>query len=352
MLQKAQRVQTKPKENSTMGTGRTVLGTVGSIALVVLVGPWVLLYILFSVEDMRKEWAAKAEAKAPTSLVAAVCGPYATPDAVAALVRGGADVHQVLHLDASTPPMPLVAWAASCGHVDIVQWLLAHGARRDDIEWRAVLVEEQDAMAHFLLAQGLPLDRVDPARSAPDAGIDLLQAAAHGGQGWLVPKLVAAGHDPQSVTKSGVGLVALAAQSESIARVNTGLNPFPATVDALIHAGAHKDPLTADEVPAVYEAVHAFGTQTLDRLLAAGVNVDAAVPRAHLEANAATQVHVTALSRAVEDCRLDAAEHLLEHGAARTATDPFGKALADAACARNDYPPYPLRAKMKALLAR
>ena len=334
-----------------MGTGK-IVGTLGGIALVVLIGPWVLLWILFSIEGIRKEWAAKEAAQSPTSLAAAVCGPYATPEPVARLVSGGADVHQVLHLDPSQPPMPLVAWAASCGHVDIVQWLLAHGARRDDIEWRAVLVSEQEAMGRFLLAQGLPLDRVEPVRSAPDAGTDLLQAAAHGGQGWLVPKLVAAGHDLQSITKEGLGLVALAAQSDSNARVNTGVNPFPDTVDALIHAGAHKDPLTADEVPALYEAVHDFDTETLDRLLAAGVNVDAPVPRSQLIAEAAPQARVTALSRAVEECRLDAAEHLLAHGAARTATDSYGKPLADAACGRNDYPPYPLRAKMKALLAR
>jgi hypothetical protein len=134
--------------------------------------------------------------------------------------------------------------------------------------------------------------------------------------------------------------------------VNTGVNPFPDTVDALIQAGAHKDPLTSDEVPAVYEAVHDFDTQTLDRLLAAGVNIDAPVPRSHLVAEAAPQARVTALSRAVVDCRLDAAEHLLAHGAARTATDEAGRSLADVACGRNDYPPYPLRAKMKTLLAR
>ena len=61
-----------------MGTGRKIVGTLGGIALVVLIGPWVLLYILFSIEHMRKEWAAKEAAQAPTSLAAAVCGPYAT----------------------------------------------------------------------------------------------------------------------------------------------------------------------------------------------------------------------------------------------------------------------------------
>jgi hypothetical protein len=76
------------------------------------------------------------------------------------------------------------------------------------------------------------------------------------------------------------------------------------------------------------------------------------MPHAHLIANAAPQARVTALSRAVEDCRLDAAEHLLAHGAARTATNEDGKAFVDAACGRNDYPPYRLREKMKALLTR
>jgi len=63
-------------------------------------------------------------------------------------------------------------------------------------------------------------------------------------------------------------------------------------------------------------------------------------------------MRVTALSHTVEDCRLDAAEHLLQHGSARTTTKEYGKSLLEAAGERNDYRPYAFRAKMRALLAR
>lgn len=324
-----------------MNKSLKIISLVVGIPLGLFLLPWVSIIFLFVGDDIRKQAAERSEE--PVDLAQAVCQRYATPERVAAQVAKGRDIHQVLTRKGE-PPMPLMTYAASCGNVEVVQWLLAHGGRVEDVEMREVMVHGAEEVARLLIAHGARLDSEDPVRWRPDLGPELLQAAAYAGFDWLVPVLVQQGHDMQSVNDTGKSLLDTATMYAD--------SDHPEIVKALIKAGAHVNPLNESEYPPLYWAARSNRPDFAAQLLAAGADVDAPVPRS-LSANAsATTQRMTALSQAVEDCQLDITDLLLKHGASKSAVLDDGTSLEAGACGHNDYPPYKERAKMLALLAR
>lgn len=324
-----------------MNKSLKIISLVVGIPLGLFLLPWVSIMFMFVGDDIRKQAAERAEE--PVDLAHAVCQTYATPERVAAQVARGGDIHQMLPRQGQ-PPMTLMAYAAGCGKVDVIEWMLAHGGRVEDVEMLEVIVNGEEDVARLLIAHGARLDAKDPIRSRPDIGPDLLQAAAYSGQAWLVPVLAHHGHDVQMVNDTGESLL-------DIATMYAGSHP-PEIVKALVDAGTHVNPLNEREYPPLYWAARSNRLDFAQELLAAGANVDAPVPQKPPANASATTQRMTALSQAVEDCQLDMVALLLKHGASKSVVIEDDKALEAGACWHNDYPPYKERAKMLALLAR
>jgi ankyrin repeat protein len=313
---------------------KTAMVLIG-VAASVLIAPWIILYFMFEAEDAAKERAQREYV--PVTLADAVCMKYATPEKVAHLLEHGEDIHQQV-LDQQQRPTPLIDYAASCGHLDVVSWLIGRGARVSDVDLRNVLLNRFDETAEFLVKAGARLDTTNAPRQRPEVGTDLLQAAAYAGQAWIIPLLIKQGHDAQIVTAEGEGLLALALMDEY--HDNT-----PA-VKALLAVGAHVDPLTDAEDPPLYWAAYFNRSDAVDLLLAAGANANVPASRRWMMANTPAAARETALSKAVQYCRLEIAAALLQRGASKNTVLDDGKSLSDGGCEPDR------REKMRALLAR
>jgi hypothetical protein len=195
-------------------------------------------------------------------------------------------------------------------------------------------------MARMLVEDGASLGRQPFFEES--IGPELMQAAAFGGQAWLVALLAQKGHDVQMVSATGEGLLALALQS--------GYHDSLETTRALLAAGAHVNPLAPEETPPVYWAAYNGKVKELDLLLAAGAQVDA--PIAMKGAALPPGARVTALSAAVQMCHHDAVQRLLTRGASRSAVIFDGKSLTDGACYHILDSEAAKRERMRALLAR
>jgi hypothetical protein len=318
-----------------------IVGAVLGVSCCVVVGPWAVIWAVFVSEDIRNDL--RLRSYKPTSLADAVAYKYATPDLVAAFIDKGEDVNQMVPGGDGAPAVPLVAAASATGNVEVTRLLLQGGAHVDEAGLWSRARNGNEEMARMLVEEGASLGR----QPFYDEGIgpELIQAAAFGGQAWLVEILARKGADVQAVNAAGDGLLALALHSE--------YHESLPTTRALLAAGAHVDPLTPQETPPLYWAAYNGKLAELDLLLAAKARVDA--PAAHgvmrdLVLPAGAQV--TALSIAVERCNYEAAERLLAHGASKAAVIYDGKSLSDGACYHVLDSEKAQRDRMRALLAR
>ncbi len=215
---------------------RKALWILGGIVGVFL-APLVLMWAVFVAEDVSRDLALRRYQ--PTSLADAVAHKYATPAMVARFIDQGADVHQTVAGANGVTAIPLIAEASARDNVEVAQLLLQRGARVGDANLWSRARNGNEAMARMLIEHGASLG------GQPDyeesIGPELLQAAAFGGQAWLVRMIAQQGGDVQVVNAYGEGLLALALQSE--------YHDSLETTKALLAAGAHVNPLTSEGTP-------------------------------------------------------------------------------------------------------
>ena len=319
-------------------SARWTLGIVG-VVLAVLLGPWVLVCGVFVAEDIKNDLALRRYQ--PTSLADAVSWKYATPAIVARFIDAGADVNQRVGAE---PSIPLIAEAAARDNVEVARLLLHRGARIEEAGLWDRARNGQEAMARMLVEEGASLGRQPHYEEG--IGPELLQAAAFGGQAWLVELIVQKGADVQVVSAGGSGLLALALSSD--------YHESLSTTKALLAAGAHVNPTTPEETPPLYWAAYNGKLQEVDLLLAAGARADAHFAGGVLrDLVLPPGVQFTPLSAAVERCHYDVAERLLRHGASKsTAVISDGVSLMEGACYRVLDSEKEKRERMRALLGR
>jgi len=313
-----------------------IVGLLLGILCAIVLGPWVIVWALFVAENISHDVALRRYK--PTSLADAVAYKYATPELVAGFIDRGGDVNQKASSGA-----PLIADACSRGNVDVARLLLHRGARIEDANIWSRARNGSEEVTRMLVEEGASLGRQPDYEEG--IGPELLQAAAFGGQAWLVQLLAKKGRDVQMVNSGGAGLLALALESE--------YHDSLETTKALLAAGAHVNPLTDEETPPLYWAAYHGKLEEVDLLLAAGARVDA--PVAHGVTQDLTLppgAHVTPLSVAVERCHYEVTERLLRHGASKSAVIYDGKSLTEGACYHILDSEKEHRDQMRALLAR
>lgn len=320
--------------------------------LTLVLGPWIVIAILMTLEKAKDE--AKIRARKPTTLVEAVEWKYTTPEVVARFLDQGGDANQRVSVKSPTggpdTPMALVRDAMRGGNVEVTRLLIKRGARPNEAGlWTCARLGRHPEMVRMLVEEGASLERQPDAEEYP--GPDLLQAAAAGQEIWLIELLLKKGHDPQLVNAGGDGLLALALENEY------GEQRL-AAVKALLAAGAHVDPTRDDEVPPLYWAAYFGALAELDLLLAKGAKVDAPVPRSRVLNGAALPegARLTALSIALERCHYEAAQRLLARGARRDVVATDTKPIAERVCWITTPVPEPERVRererVRALLSR
>lgn len=335
-------------EGDSMKT-RTVLWLVLGIPTLFLVGPWVWVGVPDELARQRADrW------QPPQTLATAVCDRYATEGVISEFLARGDDVNQRVPGNYGAS-VPLIAHAAECGRADHVRQLLSRGAHVANVELSKVLADEDyesDAVARVLIAGGADLrPHASSSVETVDAQMpDLLQVAADTRRAWLVPILVAHGHDVQIVDKQGEGLLAVALRKypQSSEERSDTLK----TLKALLAAGAHVNPRSKQELPPLYVAAKDEKLDAVELLLQAGAEPDApAPPHAFIGQGALPDAHVTALSIAVSLCRDAVVKTLLSHAASKDVVTPNGQSLNDGACSRYGYgDPMAVR-KIRTLLA-
>jgi ankyrin repeat protein len=314
-----------------------ILGGILGVFLV----PWVFVCAVFVADDVSRDLALRRYR--PTSLADAVTYKYATPEMVARFIDQGADVNQKVPGANGAAPIPLIAAASASNNVDVARLLLHRGARIGDANLWSRARNGNEAMARMLIEEGASLGRQPDYEEG--IGPELLQAAAFGGQAWLVRLIVQKGGDVQVVTAFGDGLLGLALQSEYHETLETA--------KALLAAGAHVNPLTSGETPPLYWAAYNGKLEEMDLLLAAGARAEAPVARAVLKDLVLPPgVSVTPLSVAVERCHYEAADRLLRRGASKSAVIYDGKSLMEGACYHKLDSDKARRERMRPLLAR
>ena len=320
-------------------------GIVGALLAVVFL-PWIFLAVVFIADDIGRNIAQRRYQ--PTSLADAVAWKYATPDVVARFIDAGADVNQTVPpADPLADPagsIPLISLASWAGNVEVTRLLLHRGAHIDDANLWARARNGNEEMARMLIEEGASLG--PQPHYEEGIGPELLQAAAFGGQTWLVQLILKKGGDVQIVSAGGAGLLVLALQPEYHETLET--------TKVLLAAGAHVNPATPDETPPIYWAAYRGKQEELELLLAAGARVDSPYAGGVLrDLVLPAGVHVTALSAAVENCHYEAAETLLRYGASKSAAVIYdGKSLIDGACYHILDSEKEKRERMRALLAR
>ena len=319
------------------------IGGIAAALVAVVLAPWVMLFFAYIAQDISDRAAARRYQ--PTSLADAVRWGRATPELVARFIDAGEDVNQRVPAPEPVNSIPLVAEASASGNVEVTRLLLRRGASIDDAHIWYRAREGNEAMARMLIEEGASLG---PQRDyQEEIGPELLQAAAFGGEAWLV-QLIAqkGGGNVQVVNSSGDGLLALALSPE--------YHDTVAITRTLLAAGAHVNPLTPEETPPLYWAAYHGKLKELDLLLAAGAHVDAPLAGGVLkEVVLPPGVHIRPLSVAVQNCHHEAAERLLRHGASTSQAAIFdGKSLMEAACYYVLDDEKSKRDRMRALLAK
>jgi ankyrin repeat protein len=319
-----------------------ILGIIVGILLAIVLGPWLIVAALWIAGDISQDIALRRYK--PTSLADAVAYKYATPDVVAGFIDRGADVNQRIPGVNGAPPVPLIADACSRANVDVARLLLRRGAHIEEANIWSVARNGHEEMARMLVEEGASLGRQPYFEDA--IGPELIQAAAFGGQAWLVQLTAQKGADVQVVNSAGEGLLALALWSEYHESLET--------TKALLAAKAHVNPLTDSETPPLYWAAYRGKLEEVDLLLAAGARPDPPVARGVMQGlTLPAGVGVTPLSAAVENCQYEVAERLLQHGASKKAAVIYdGKSLTEGACYHILDSDKAQRDRMRELLAR
>jgi ankyrin repeat protein len=313
-----------------------IVGLLLGILCVIVLGPWVIVWALFVAEDISHDVALRRYK--PTSLADAVAYKYATPELVAGFIDQGADVNQK-----DSRGVYLIADACARGNVDVARLLLHRGAHIEDANIWNRARNGNEEVTRMLVEEGASLGRQPDYEEG--IGPELLQAAAFGGQAWLVQLLAKKGRDVQMVNNTGAGLLALALESD--------YHDSLETTKALLAAGAHVNPLTDEETPPLYWAAYHGKLEEVDLLLAAGARVDAPVAHGVMQGlTLPPSAHVTPLSVAVERCHYEVTERLLRHGASKSAVIYDGKSLTEGACYHILDGEREKRDQMRALLAR
>jgi hypothetical protein len=159
-----------------------VVGGILGLSCCGFVGPWVLLWSLFVSEDLAKDY--KLRRYQPTRLPDAVAYKYATPELVAGFIEKGGDVNQKLPGVNGAPPLPLISAATATDNVEVARLLLHRGAHVEEANvWRCAR-DGKEPMTRMLVEEGAALGR-QPSYGE-GIGPELIQAAAFGGQAWLV----------------------------------------------------------------------------------------------------------------------------------------------------------------------
>jgi len=307
----------------------------------IVLGPWVVLWALFVAEDISHDIALRRYQ--PTSLADAVAYKYATPDIVSGFIDRGADVNQKVPGGNGATAIPLIADACARSNVDVARLLLHRGAHIEDANIWSRARNGNEEMTRMLVEEGASLGRQPVYEEG--IGPELIQAAAFGGQTWLLQLIVKKGADVQIVNAAGEGLLGLALQSE--------YHDTLEITKALLVAGVHVNPLTDQETPPLYWAAYHGKLEELDLLLAAGARADSPVAHGIMQGlTLPSGVHVTPLSVAVERCQFDVAERLLRRGASKSAVIYDGKSLMEGACYHVLDTEKAQRDQMRALLAR
>jgi ankyrin repeat protein len=310
-------------------TGLAIVAGLLSLSCLVVVGPWVLIAILWELDKANKE--RELRHYQPTSLADAVGYKYTTPAMVASFIDQGGDVNQRVPYP-TRPPVPLVQHAALLGNLEVTQLLLHRGAHVDEagLWWCARL--GQEAMARMLISEHASLGRQQ--HFEKEIGPELLQAAVAGQQAWLVRQLLDSHADPHMRNERGEGLLSVVFKTEKAQNEDT----VP-MVRLLLAAGV--DPALADDYgdTPVHWAAREGTVESLRVLLDAGAPVDG------------TAKAPTPLTWAVEFCQYDTAALLLQRGASRTARMRDGKSMVEGACPAAYDDVKPARERMRVLLA-
>jgi ankyrin repeat protein len=318
-----------------------ILGLIVGILCAIVLGPWLILWALFVAGDISDDLALRRYK--PTSLADAVAYKYATPELVAGFIDRGADVNQKVGGGNGSTAAPLIADACARPNVDVARLLLHRGAHVEDANIWSTARNGHEDMTRMLVEEGASLG--PQPKYEEGIGPELIQAAAFGGQAWLVQLLAKKGRDVQIVNGAGEGLLALALWSE--------YHDSLETTKALLAAGAHVNPVAEDETPPLYWAAYRGKLEEVDLMLAAGARVDAPAPHGVMQGlTLPAGVHVTALSAAVEECHYEVVERLLRHGASKSAVIYDGKSLTEGACYHILDSEKEQRDQMRALLAR
>lgn len=350
---------------------------------------FILLFVMFAAEEIKKEW--KAKYWKPSSLADVACG---SAEATAPFIDKGDDLNQLVTAP-NHAPVPLLRHAATtCMNVEGVRYLIRRGAKIDDAILPEVVAKGIDStpMARMLIEEGASLGKKLPNGTDDGVATKLIQAAAFGNKDWLATQLIAQGQSVKVVNAQGESLIGISLKREwgwgqevinvllaAGTPVNTpgeGLlalalkNNFRGDegrmelFKQLLAAGAPVNPQTINENPPLYWAVSHDLREAVELLLAAGAPVDALAIKLDEEqkwgkrprpsnAGVPKGARITALSKAVEYCRYELAERLLRQGASKAVTIQGGLSLTTGACKFNDDEiNHTKRDQMLALLAR
>jgi ankyrin repeat protein len=234
------------------------IGGIAALIVAVLLAPWAILFFAYLAQDISNRFAVRHYQ--PTSLADAVAWKHATPEIIARFIDAGEDVNQRVPAPEPVKSIPLVAEASGSGNVEVTRLLLRRGASIDDAHLWYRAREGNEAMARMLIEEGASLG--SQLNFQESIGPELLQAA-FGGQAWLVQLIAQKGAgNVQMVNARGEGLLALALSNDYHDTVGV--------TRALLAAGAHVNPVTAQETSPLYWAAHHGKLKELDLLLAAG----------------------------------------------------------------------------------
>src|SRR5262245_47009629 len=176
-----------------------IFGIIVGILLAIVLGPWLIVAAIWIAGDISQDIALRRYK--PTSLADAVAYKYATPDLVAGFIDRGENANQKIAGANGAPSVPLIADARSRSHVAVARLLLRRGAHIEEANIWSVARNGHEDMARMLVEEGADLGRQPYFEDA--IGPELIQAAAFGGQAWLVQLIARKGADVQVVTTTG-----------------------------------------------------------------------------------------------------------------------------------------------------
>jgi ankyrin repeat protein len=359
----------------------TIVKIVIGVPLGIFLGIFMLLFVMLGCEELKKD--NKMRNRTHVNFLDAVCDPHTSNYALESWIDKGADVNQLVPMEGQGQ-VPLIKYAsANCTNVDGVRLILRRGARIEDASLAGAVSRGDEEMARMLIDEGASLGKKQAAGADDPVATELLHAAIIGNQAWLVQRLVERGQSVKGTNAQGESLLQMVLTRHRVYANTTNIVPLvkvliaagaPANMPGeallalvlqtqdrrdtavllkmLIAAGAHVNPLTDKENPALYWAAFDERKEDLELLLAAGAKVDALVVSDVMTRTVIPPgASVTALSSAVEQCQFEAVDLLLKKGAAKSVVISDGRSLTEGVCRYNDRH-NGKREKILALLAK